>query len=96
MNEKLQSIENRRIEIEKAHKKNILIGVLTLIPAIGLVALGATSNLTVLVEHLQKHLSLEKLLNVNLFMLFWQRNLKMLFMILNHQFQFQELTQPEP
>ncbi len=49
MNEKLQSIENRRLEIEKRHKKNILIGVLTLIPAILLGALGVTSELTVFI-----------------------------------------------
>lgn len=48
MNEKLNSIEQRRLEIAQKHKKHIIVGILTLVPAIILVALGATSEITIL------------------------------------------------
>lgn len=49
MNEKLTSIEQRRLEIAQKYKKHILVGVLTLIPAIISVALGAINQLTALI-----------------------------------------------
>ncbi|AUD64838.1 hypothetical protein BK011_03795 [Tenericutes bacterium MZ-XQ] len=49
MNEKLQSIEQRRLEIEKNYKKNMMIGVLTLIPAIVLGGLGVATELAILI-----------------------------------------------
>ncbi len=48
MNEKLQKLEVRRLEIAKSHKNNILLGFLFLIPSVTSIFYGATKELTVL------------------------------------------------